>query len=394
MPGTVNVAARAEADGRHEAGRRIVFVQSSRAPHHPRHHYRLAAALADAGFDARTLSQPPMRAGARDAVPVHALPVRRGRVGRMLSGPLTILRARRLAPELVYIVSLDLLPWAALLKALTGTRVMYDSSEQYDEYMLTKSYLPSRLRPLVSGLVRRLEPWLAARLDGATTAVPATQQKFASAGVNSQLVRNFPPRGLTSLAEDRGPFEYDVMVGGSLHRDGVEVLVRTAAELHRIGPPDMRWLAVCRNYGQEEKARLERALSEAGVRSAFDLRYDLPFQEVQQLTTLARVGLIGYPDRPYYRIALPLRALEYMAVGLPFVTGRFPLVEELLDGEEVGLLEPLGDASAYAAAVAELLADEPRRREMSARGPALVSDRLNWETEARKLVSFVAGVLE
>ena len=83
-----------------------------------------------------------------------------------------------------------------------------------------------------------------------------------------------------------------------------------------------------------------------------------------------------------------------MAVGLPFVTGRFPLVEELLDGEEVGLLEPLGDASAYAAAVAELLADEPRRREMSARGPALVSDRLNWETEARKLVSFVAGVLE
>ena len=374
-------------------GRRVLFVQSSRAPHHPRHHYRLAATLAEAGFDASTLSQPPMRAGARDAVPVHHLPVRGGRLTRMLTGPLTMLRARRMAPELIYVVSLDLLPWAALLRLFGRIRVLYDSSEQYDMYMLTKGYLPDWLLPPLSRLVRWLEPWLARRLDGATTAVPATQEKFAAAGVRSQLVRNFPPRELTAMSEERGPFEFDVMVGGSLHEDGVAVLADTAAKLAELHGGDVRWLTVCRNYGEAHKEHLEASLSRAGVRDLFDLRYDLPFQEVQQLTTRARVGLIGYPDRPYYRIALPLRVLEYMAVGLPFVTARFELVDQLVGGEEVGLFKPPGDAGAYATALADLLGDEPQRERMSARGPYLVRERLNWENEGRALVAFVDGSL-
>jgi glycosyltransferase involved in cell wall biosynthesis len=294
-----------------------------------------------------------------------------------------------MAPELVYVVSLDLLPWAALLRRFSRIRVLYDSSEQYDAYMLTKGYLPDRLRPPLSRVVRWLEPWLARRLDGATTAVPATQEKFVAAGVRSQLVRNFPPRELTKMAVERGPFEYDVMVGGSLHEDGVAVLAETAAKLVELSPGDVRWLAVCRNYDEPKKEHLERSLTGAGVRHLFDLRYDLPFQEVQQLTTTTRVGLIGYPDRPYYRIALPLRVLEYMAVGLPFVTARFELVDQLVGGEEVGAFEPPGDAGAYAVALADLLGDEPRRERMTLRGPEIVRERLNWENEGRALVEFV-----
>ena len=141
--------------------RRVTFVQSSRAPHHPRHHYRLAAAVGGAGYDARTLAQPDRRPGHPDAVPVEYLPIRRGRLGRMASGPLTMLRVHRGDPALVYVVSLDLLPWAAILKKLTGVAVLYDSSEHYDEYMMSKEYLPLRLRRVLRRLVFHLEPWLA-----------------------------------------------------------------------------------------------------------------------------------------------------------------------------------------------------------------------------------------
>ena len=139
-----------------------------------------------------------------------------------------------------------------------------------------------------------------------------------------------------------------MLVGGSLHADGVRVLADSARELGERGAGSVRWLAVCRNYGERDKAFLESALADAGVRDSFELRYDLPFAEVQELTTRARIGFIGYPDRPYYRIALPMRVLEYMAVGLPFVTARLPLVSALIEGEDVGRLEPAGDARAYA----------------------------------------------
>ena len=87
--------------------------------HHPRHHYRLAAALGDAGYDVTTLAPadlPPSRQV--DAVPVEYLPPRRGRLARMASGPLTILAAARRRPAAVHVISLDLLPWAVLLRLL------------------------------------------------------------------------------------------------------------------------------------------------------------------------------------------------------------------------------------------------------------------------------------
>lgn len=339
------------------------------------------------------LAQPERGPGQPDAVPVDHLPVRKGRLGRMASGPLTMLRARRGKPALVYVVAFDLLPWAFLLKKLTRIHVLYDSSEQYDEYMLTKVYLPRRLLPILRWIVFHVEPWLVSKFDGATTAVPVTQEKFLNAGVRSVMVRNFPPRSVAEFSVRRESPEYDILVGGSLHHDGVPVLVETAAELGRMGFGDARWLAICRNYGEKEQAFLERSLEEAGVRDNFELRYNRPFKEVQELTTRARVGFIGYPVRPYYQIALPIRVFEYMAVGLPFVTGRFPLVEQLLRGEDVGILAPAGDAHAYAASLAELLGDAERQARMSERGPELVRDEYNWDAESEKLLALADDVL-
>ena len=90
--------------------------QRTRA-HHPRHHYRLAKALADAGFDVTTWRPRDLEPeGHVDAVPVRYLPTRKGRLARMTSAPLTMLAAARLRPDVVCAVSLDLLPWAVLLR--------------------------------------------------------------------------------------------------------------------------------------------------------------------------------------------------------------------------------------------------------------------------------------
>lgn len=371
---------------------RILVVQSSRAAHHPRHHYRLAAALAGAGHDVRMLAQPDRTGGHRDAVPMDYLPLRRNRFTRMLSGPATMLRVARAGPDVVYVVCLDLLPWAVILKWLTGVAVLYDSSEQYDEYMLTKKYLPLPVRRALRSVVRILEPWLAARVDAATTAVPVIRDKFVAAGVHTAMVRNFPPAELAEGAGRRGPYAYDVIVAGTIRSDGLSVLAETIAHHVALSPVPPRWIVICRYYDRPELDAIERVLTDAGVREHVDLRHNLTLSEVHSLLARTRVGFIGYPDEPYYHIALPLRVFEYLALGLPFVTGRFPLIEELVqdgDCDAAASLATPGDPRAYAEALAVLLGDDERREAMSRQGPALVRTRYNWALESRKLLALV-----
>ena len=359
--------------------------------HHPRHHYRLAAALGDAGYDVTTLAPQDVSPGQVDAVPVEYLPQRAGRLRRMVSGPLTVLAAARRRPVAVHVVSLDLLPWAALLRLTRRCRVLYDSNEEYDSMMLIKEWLPSWARPLLARIVGWAEPALARSLDAATTALPDTQRKFERNRVNSVLVRNFPPDLLT---EDvvRGPFTHDVLVGGSFFEDQIPLLADTAAALEAKGVA-VRWLVAARSYGPREQRLLESALDRAGVRHRFDLRYNLPFADMKGLMAASRIGFVLYPGDVNYSARIPLRIFEYMAAGLPFVASDLATTSEFTRGRGVADLVPAGDVPAYADAIAALLADPRRQEEMSRRGPVLARTEYNWARESGKLVDLYRGLV-
>jgi glycosyltransferase involved in cell wall biosynthesis len=371
---------------------KIVCVSSARAAHHPRHHYRLAAALSEAGYDVEMLAQPDLTPGHEDAVPIRYLPIRGNRLTRMASAPLSLWQAMRLAPDACYVLTLDLLPWAALL-SLSGRTVVYDSNDEYDTFMLIKEWLPKPVRPILQRLFRWLEPWLAKRLDAATTALPATQEKFERAGVRSTLIRNFPPAEIVD-ASPRGPeYDYDVLLGGSLPKDQMPLLADTARSLRERQGRPVRWLLAVRNCGPEDRALLERLLAEAGVRADFDLRYNVPFREMKGLMAGSRLGFVLYPSDVNYESRIPIRIFEYMAAGVPFVASDHPTTRLFTDGQGVAILTDPGDTGAFAEALGSLLEDPQRQREMGERGPRLVAERYNWDVESRRLVELYERLL-
>lgn len=373
--------------------RRILCVSSARAAHHPRHHYRLAAALRDAGFEVTMMAQPDLTTGHEDAVTVEYLPVRENRYLRMASGALTMGRALRRDADALYILTLDLLPWATLARVLGRRVVVYDSNDEYDTFMLIKEWLPRRLRRPLQLTIRWLEPWLAKRLHGATTALPATQSKFERAGVSSLLVRNFPPSSMVAVDPTVEAQEYDVLLGGSLPEDQIPLLARTARLVEdRHGAP-VRWLVAARNYGDRERDLLEQALEEQGVRRSFDLRYNLPFPEMKRLMAASRIGFVLYPGDVNYAERIPIRIFEYMAAGLPFVASDLPTTSQFTAGHGVADLVAVGEPKAFAAAIVGLLEDPARRAEMSRRGPQLVLERYNWELESQKLADLFYELL-
>lgn len=368
------------------------MVSNARSAHHPRFHYRLGAALQDAGYAVTILSQPLAEPGNVDVVPVEYLPVRRSRLTRIAAAPISMVRALRGGADAVHVLTFDMLPWAALARVFTGRLILYESNDEHDSMMLIKEWIPSPLRPVLYRLVRWLEPWLARRLDAATTALPATQAKFERAGVRSVLVRNFPPAMVVQSGE-RGPeFDYDVLVGGSLPEDQVPLLADIARRLAERGTP-VRWLVAARNYGDEDRRLLERALTDAGVREGFDLRFNRPFTEMSELMAACRIGLVLYPGGPNYESRIPLRIFEYMAAGMPFVASDLPTTAEFTAGRGVADLAPAGDPAALADALAGLLADPARQQEMSRRGPELVSSEYNWGLESRRLIELYRELL-
>jgi glycosyltransferase involved in cell wall biosynthesis len=374
---------------------RIVCVSSAAAAHHPRHHYRLASALAGAGYRVEMLAQPDLTEGHEDAVPVRTLPARSSRYTRIASAPLTLWRAARLDADALYVFTIDLLPWAVLLRLIRPRKVfVYDSNDEYDTFMLIKEWLPMPLRQPLRRLFRWLEPWLARRLDAATTALPATQEKFEQAHVRSTLVRNFPPADIVDDSP-RGPdFEFDVLLGGSLPESQMPLLADTARLLRERRGGPVRWVLAVRNCGEEDRRLLERLLADAGVRSEFEIFHNRPFTEMKGLMARSRLGFVLYPSDVNYASRIPIRIFEYMAAGVPFVASDHPTTRTFVEGHDVAVLATAGDTAAFADSLGSLLDDPRRQSEMSANGPRLVREHYNWETESRRLVELYEALFE
>jgi glycosyltransferase involved in cell wall biosynthesis len=81
---------------------------------------------------------------------------------------------------------------------------------------------------------------------------------------------------------------------------------------------------------------------------------------------------------------LPLVAVEAMAAARPVVLSDVGGNRDLIDHGVQGLLVPPGDAAALAAALLELLADNPRLQAMGLAGRERVRHDFALETMARR----------
>jgi glycosyltransferase involved in cell wall biosynthesis len=78
-------------------------------------------------------------------------------------------------------------------------------------------------------------------------------------------------------------------------------------------------------------------------------------------------------------IVSPVKGMEYMAFGLPFVT--FDLTETRALAREAAVYAQPGDVPGFARLIDELLSDPARRTELGQTGRRLVAERLAWDRQ-------------
>jgi len=83
---------------------------------------------------------------------------------------------------------------------------------------------------------------------------------------------------------------------------------------------------------------------------------------------------------------------QAFATSTPVVCSDIPGFREVA-GPETGILVPPGDEAALAAALVELLEDEPRRRALGERGRAVAEERYGWDRIASRLVEIYGSLI-
>jgi glycosyltransferase involved in cell wall biosynthesis len=163
-------------------------------------------------------------------------------------------------------------------------------------------------------------------------------------------------------------------VGMMGRQDRVDLLIRGIAHIvHDLGRTDCGFTIL----GDGECLAEARALSaRLGLQSWVDLPGRVPEATVFSYLASADLGL----DTSLQGEITPVKILEYMAFGLPFVA--FDVDETRAMGRGASALVPPADVECYARQVVALLDDAVRRAEMGEAGRERVRAELAWERQS------------
>jgi len=180
-------------------------------------------------------------------------------------------------------------------------------------------------------------------------------------------------------------------------------------------PPDVPIIGLVSGFrvmkGQRTAVEAAARLAAGGRRFHLLLIGEGPFAarvraQVEAARLRDRISILGFvDDLPATMAALDIalysalesdgmsRVLfEYLASGVPVVASRVGVVPEILEDGRTALLVPAGEPGPLGEAVARLLDDPARRREIGAAGAALVHARYSGARLAERLTAMYRSV--
>jgi glycosyltransferase-like protein len=211
-------------------------------------------------------------------------------------------------------------------------------------------------------------------------------------GRSARLVRNGvdtrrfrPSRDLAERERDRAAVGFGerlvvLTIGGIEPRKGSLTLLEAFAELCASAPRFDPVLVIAGGATlfdyRHEVERFEARVRELGVGERVRVLGSVGCEELERLY---RAGdLFAFPSTTE---GFGLAALEAVASGLPVVASDIDALQTFLEHERSALLAPVGDSSAFAAALARLAEDVGERDRLRAGGLALAAG-FSWDAAA------------
>ena len=275
----------------------------------------------------------------------------------------------------------DYLVAAALVPKLRGAKVILDVHDLVPELFATKFDVPESAR--VIGLTRFVERRSVGVADRALAVTESHLDALVAHGNPREkftVVMNTPvPELFQPLPTPRPVDPFTLVYHGTVaSRHGLETAVRAMA-LVREKTDGVRLEVAGDGDGLEEITSLVGRLGLEDIVSVTPGRR--PVSELRPMFERASAGIVPMVNDAFTRHALPVKLLEFIALGLPVISSRTDTVRLYFDDSMIAFFEP-GDAAELAERILELKSDPGRAARMSA-AAATVLEQHSWEHEAR-----------
>lgn len=166
-------------------------------------------------------------------------------------------------------------------------------------------------------------------------------------------------------------------------QDGIDHLLRAVHYLVRhLGRTDT--LCILAGDG-DARSDLERLAHELDIDEHVSFVGYVPQKELLRYLATADICVTPDPSNAYTDRSTMVKMMEYMAMAKPVVA--FDLPEHRITAESAALYATPNDERAFAAAIAELIDDPPRREAMGAFGRRRVEEALAWQHSSARLLA-------
>lgn len=281
----------------------------------------------------------------------------------------------------------DFLVFAGLLPRLRGSKVVLDVHDSIPETFASK-FSHDALRWRVLCLEERLSAKVAHRVicvnhpqrDALVARGLPESKTFVSMNVPDPRI--FAARNGNRIVREGGPLNL-VYHGTMVARLGVDLLIQAVHRLQgRI--PGLR----LHLWGSGDDLDMVRALAQRlQVVNCVHFRPEgYPLEELPARLDTMDVGVVGNRRSVAGELMLPVKLLEYVALGIPVVAPRLKTISHYFADDMVSYYEP-DDVDSLAEAIYKLHAQPGLRREQPSRALAFLRD-YSWERQGPEFVSF------
>lgn len=326
----------------------------------------------------------------KDGVEIISIGKPQNRLFRILISTMKIyFKALHLHPSLCHFHDPELIPVGIMLKLTTKTKVIYDVHENYQNTIRSSSWVRKPFKLPVSILYRLLEVVSNPFFDHNITVTDSIEKKFNV--TKTTQIRNYPliidenEVAHPEILEKSNQINL-VYIGDLSVKRGLFEMVNSL-ELTETN-------AVLNLYGRfippSSIENIEQFIKSGKV------KYHgwLDRKDVNLVLSNSHIGLVLVHPEKNYLNSLPNKLFEYMSAGLPFICSNFDYWNQIVYENNCGLMVDPFDTQKIAQTI-DFLSNKPDlRKEMGLNGKKAISEKFNWGTEAKKLISLYENLLQ